>query len=155
MESIQQKQTKEEERVIRILSTDIEGKTSIYAGLAKIKGVSWSLSNAICQILKLDKKRKVGSLTEGEIKKISEFIKDPKVPEYLLNRKKDPETGENKHLNGSDLELRNEFDLKRLKQIKSYRGIRHSAGLPVRGQRTKGNFRKNRKKGTGIKKKKK
>ena len=65
------------------------------------------------------------------------------------------ETGENKHLTGSDLELRNEFDIKRLKKIRVYRGYRHMARLPVRGQRTRGHFRKNRAKGVGIKKKKK
>jgi len=54
---------------------------------------------------------------------------------------------------GNDLELSTEFDIKRLRKIKSYRGIRHMAGLPLRGQRTKSNFRKNRRKGAGIKKK--
>jgi len=142
-----------DERIIRILSEDIEGKKTVYVGLTQIKGVSWSFSNAVCKILGIDKKRKIGSLTDEEIKKISEFIKNPSLPEYILNRRKDFSTGQNLHLVGSDLELRKEFDIKRLKKIKSYRGIRHSAGLPVRGQRTKSNFRKNRRKGAGIKKK--
>mgnify|MGYP003994385531 CR=1 FL=1 len=47
---------------------------------------------------------------------------------------------------GIDLKLRKEFDIKRLKKIKSYKGVRHNYNLPVRGQRTKANFRKNRKK---------
>ena len=43
---------------------------------------------------------------------------------------------------------------KRLQMIKSYKGMRHAAGLPVRGQRTKSNFRKNKGKGSlGVKKK--
>ena len=42
------------------------------------------------------------------------------------------------------LKLRKEFDLKRLKKIKSYKGIRHSLGLPVRGQRTRSNARTKR-----------
>ena len=150
---IQDKEEKYEERIVRILSKDIEGKMTLYSGLAKIKGVSWSFSNAICKVLKLDKKRKIGSLSDAEIKKITEFIKNPKIPEYLLNRRKDFDTGEDKHLTSSDLELTKEFDIKRLKKIKSYRGIRHAAGLPLRGQRTRSNFRRDRKKGTGIKKK--
>ncbi|PIO08394.1 30S ribosomal protein S13 [Candidatus Pacearchaeota archaeon CG10_big_fil_rev_8_21_14_0_10_34_12] len=144
---------KNEERIIRILSTDIEGGMKIFPGLTKIKGISWSVSNAICKILKIEKQRKIGSLTAEEIKKISDFVKSIVIPEFLLNRKKDLETGENKHLIGVDLELRNEFDIKRLKKIKSYRGYRHTAKLPVRGQRTRGHFRKNRAKGVGIKKK--
>ena len=146
---------KYEERIVRIISEDIEGKMNLYAGLAKIKGVSWSLANAVCNILNINKTRKIGSLTDAEIKKITEFIKKPRVPEYLFNRRNDFDTGENKHLTGSDLELQKEFDIKRLKKIKSYKGYRHASGLPVRGQRTKSNFRKNRRKGAGIKKKKK
>jgi len=147
-----QKQVKEEDRVIRILAKDIEGKMKVYAGLTKIKGVSWSLSNAVCKILKIDKNKKMGSLTDAEIKKMSDFIKNPEVAEYLLNRRSDFATGENKHLSGSDLELQKEFDIKRLKKIKSYKGYRHMAGLPLRGQRTRSNFRPNKKK-AGIKKK--
>ena len=142
-----------EERVIRILATDVEGKMSVYSGLAKVKGISWALSNATCKKLGIDKKRKIGSLSEAEIKKITEFLKNPEVPKYLVNRRADLDSGEDKHLLGSDLELRQEFDIKRLKKIKSYRGLRHTVGLPTRGQRTRSNFRKNRSKGAGIKKK--
>lgn len=146
---------KHEERIVRILSEDIEGKMSIYSGLTKIKGVSWGLANAVYKKLNIDKKRKIGSLTDKEIKEISEFIKNPQVPGYLINRKADFETGKDKHLTGSDLELQKEFDIKRLKKIKSYKGYRHASGLPLRGQRTRSHFRKDRRKGAGIKKKKK
>ena len=153
MEENKSKEKEYDERVIRILSKDIEGRMGIYAGLSKIKGVSWTLANAICKVLKIDKRRKIGSLTDEQIKNIIEFVKNPQIPNYLLNRRKDFETGEDKHLTGGDLELQNEFDIKRLKKIKSYKGYRHSSGLPVRGQRTRSNFRKNRRKGAGIKKK--
>jgi small subunit ribosomal protein S13 len=149
----QAKQTKQEYRLVRIMSKDIEGKMSIYAGLTKIKGVSWSFSNLVCKKLKIDKKKTIGSLTDDEIKKITEFIKNPDAPKFILNRRFDIETGEDRHLASSDLDLQKEFDIKRLKKVKSYRGIRHASNLPVRGQRTKGHFRKNRKKSGGIKKK--
>jgi len=141
------------ERIVRIMSEDIEGRMTVYSGLTKIKGVSWGFSNALCHALRIDKLRKIGSLTNDEVKKISDFIKNPKMPEHVLNRRKDFDTGENQHLTGSNLDLKKEFDIKRLKKIKSYRGIRHGANLPVRGQRTRSNFRKNRRKGAGIKKK--
>ncbi len=146
-------QNKYEEKLIRILSKDIEGGLNVYVGLTKIKGISWAMANAICRTLKLDKKRKIGSLTKEEIDKINDFIRNPKMPQYMLNRKTDVETGENKHMIGTDLELQEEFDISRLKKIRSYRGQRHALGLPVRGQRTKSHFRKNKKKGVGIKKK--
>jgi small subunit ribosomal protein S13 len=148
-------QEKHEERMVRILSKDIEGKMGIYAGLTKIKGVSWGLSNLVCKKLKIDKKKKIGSLTEKEIEMISEFIKKPQMPKYMMNRQNDFETGENEHLTGTDLDLKKEFDIKRLKKIKSYKGYRHTMGQPVRGQRTKSHFRTNRKKSSGVKVKKK
>ena len=155
MEENKSKEQGYREKVVRILSKDIEGGMDVYVGLSKIKGISWAVANAVCKILEIDKKRKIGSLTEEEIKKITDFVKNPKIPNYLLNRRKDFETGEDKHLIGSDMELQKEFDIKRLKKIKSYKGFRHSAGLPLRGQRTKSNFRTNRRKGAGIKKKNK
>ena len=155
---IEQKQKTEQEyaeRVVRILSTDIEGKMTIYSGLSKIKGVSWALPTLILIALKLDKKRKMGSSNEKEVDEISKLLKSVTLPKFLLIRQNDFESGEDKHLTGADLELRKEFDIKRLKKIKSYKGLRHSVNLPMRGQRTKSNFRKNRRKGAGIKKKNK
>ena len=142
-------------KIVRILSRDIKGDLKLYPGFTKIKGVSWSLSNAACEVLKLDRNRRIGSLSKQEIEEISDFLRNPKAPSFLLNRRKDFDTGEDKHLTGTELELRKEFDIKRLKNIKSYRGLRHLLGLPMRGQRTRSNFRKNRRKGTGIKKKSK
>lgn len=144
---------KHEGRIVRILAKDIEGETSIYAGLTQIKGISWTMSNAICKKLNIDKKRKIDSLSEAEIQKIGDFIKKPILPRFLMNRQNDFETGESTHLLSTDLELKNEFDVKRLKKIKSYRGLRHASNLPVRGQRTKSHFRTNRRRGSGIKKK--
>ncbi len=146
-------QEKREERLVRILSKDIEGKMKVYPGLTKIKGVSWTFSNAVCKTLKIDKNKTIGSLTEEEIQAISNFIKNPKLPIHIMNRRRDIETGDEKHLTGTDLDLRKDFDIKKLKKIKSYRGLRHTSGLPSRGQRTKAHFRSNRKKGSGIKKK--
>ncbi len=152
---MEKQQTKErtEETLIRILSTDIPGEKSIYSGLTKIKGISWTFSHAICNVLGIDKEKKIKELSQEDIKKIEEFIKNPKLPSFILNRRKDRETGEDKHFTITDLELRKEFDIKRLRKIKSYKGIRHLLGQPVRGQRTKAHFRKS--KAVGVKKKKK
>jgi len=144
-----------EGRIIRILSKDVDADAKVIVGLTKIKGISWSIANAICSVLKLDKMREIGSLSQEEIKNITDFAKAPKVPRFILNRRFDFETGKDSHLIGSDLSLKNEFDIKRLKKIKNYKGVRHGAGLPLRGQRTRSNFRANRKRGVGIKSKNK
>ncbi len=135
------KENKESSKIIRIMQTDIPGDKKIYVGLTRIKGISWSFSNALCSKLKIDKNRRIDSLKEEEIQKIGEFIKNPELPSFLLNRRKDLESGEDKHLLTSNLELRKEFDIKRLKKIRSYRGLRHALGQPTRGQRTKAHFR--------------
>jgi len=144
----------DETRVVRILSTDIEGKMQVYPGLTKIKGVSWSMSNATCRILDIDKRKKIGALSETELKKITEFLKNPKTKTFILNRRKDYTTGENRHLVVTELELQKEFDIKRLRKIKSYKGLRHATKQPLRGQRTKSHFRTKKKAAGGVKKKK-
>lgn len=73
-------------------------------------------------------------------------------PSWLLNRRKDVETGENSHLSGVALDLKKREDINRLRKIKSYKGFRHELGLPVRGQRTRSSFRRN--KTVGVSKKK-
>ncbi len=133
---------KQEEILIRILSTDIPGNMNVYSGLTKIKGISWSFSNVLCNKLEIDKGKKISDLSKEEINKIKIFVENGDISNFILNRRKDRETGENNHLLGSDLELKQEFNIKRLKKIRSYRGWRHATGRPARGQRTKGNFRK-------------
>lgn len=149
----QMKQHEMHERVVRILSKDIDGRLKVYPGLTKIRGISWSFSNAICRGLNINRNKKISELTPEEIEKISNFVKNPNLPEFLMNRRNDFSSGKTGHLHGVDLELRTEFDIKRLKKIKSYRGLRHASGQPTRGQRTKAHFRKNKLKGVGIKKK--
>jgi small subunit ribosomal protein S13 len=141
-------------RLVRILGRDIRGDKKVAVGLTLIKGISWAFSNALCKILKVDKQKHIQELSKEELEAIETFVKDPSLPGYMKNRQKDYEDGEDKHLSGADLKLQNEFDIKRLRKIKSYKGVRHGANLPVRGQRTKSNFRRNRRNAaTGIKKK--
>lgn len=137
-------------KIIRILQTDVPGNKNLYAGLTRIRGISWAISNAICIINKLDKTRKIESLSKEEIAKIEETLKSHKFPKYLLNRRNDYTTGENTHIFGNNLDLVEEMDIKRLKKIRSFRGWRHALGQPTRGQSTKAHFRTNRKKGVGI-----
>ena len=142
---MEQKKRIQEERteaLVRIMGHDIVSNKNIYTGLTKIKGIGWSVSNAVCINLKIDRKKKISDLNKEEIKKIEEFIKKLEVPDFLKNRRSDLESGNNKHLFSVELDMRKEFDIKRLKKIKSYRGSRHTAGLPSRGQRTRSHFRK-------------
>lgn len=130
------------EILVRIFGNDLPGGKNIYTGFTGIKGVSWSISNLICKKLKYDKRTKISDLKKEDITKVENFLKELDSPAFLKNRRKDFDSGEDKHLIGVNLDMRKDFDIKRLKQIKSYKGVRHSLKLPVRGQRTRSNFRK-------------
>ena len=135
--------TQEIKNLIRVADTDIIGQKSILHGLTKIKGVGLSFSNAICETLNINKTDKIGAIDEKTKESIEGKIKNLEgIPTWMLNRKKDYDTGVDLHLTGPKLKLTKEFDIRRMKKIKSYKGFRHMFQLPVRGQKTKGNFRK-------------
>ncbi len=129
----------------RVLKTDLDGSLAISRALLKIHGIGFSLANAICTSLHLSREKKAGLLTDEEVRNIESFIKDKKeLPLWMFNRRADYESGEDKHLVGPDLKLTQEFDIKRLKKIRAYKGMRHAIGQPVRGQRTRSHFRHGR-----------
>ena len=146
-------QEDDHEELIRIMGYDIPGSKNIYTGLTKIKGVSWSVSNAICKALNLPRSKKILDLSPKDIENIEESLKNLSMPNFMKNRRADIETGETSHFYGIDLDFKKDFDIKRMKKTKSYKGIRHIAKLPVRGQRTKSHFRE-RGKAVGVNKKK-
>ncbi len=151
-----EEQKQELKYFVRIANTDLDGNRHIYHALTKIKGVNFMFSNAILNAAKIQKTIKAGYLTDEQANKIDEIIKDPSkfgIPSWIFNRKKDPEDNVDKHLVGSTLTFTQDNDIKMMKKVKSYKGVRHSLGLPVRGQRTRSNFRKNKGKVLGVKKK--
>ncbi len=132
------------QNVIRLGETNLDGTRVVASAILGIRGVSFAFANAIAKISGFEKK-KVGDLSDDELKKLEDMINHPEkyqIPLWLYNRRKDPETGENKHLSVSQLELTQKLDIGKVKKIKSYKGMRHIMGLPVRGQRTRGSFRK-------------
>ena len=139
---------------LRVAQTDLDGSKSIERALLKIKGVSFNFAHALCASLGIDGKRKAGLFSDAEAKQIEGLIKNSDtLPVWMLNRRKDFDTGVDKHVAAGDLRFTKEFDIKRARRLKSYQGTRHSAGLPVRGQRTRSNFRK-KGKAVGVKRKK-
>lgn len=132
---------KKTRKIVRLLSTDLDGSLSVGRALRRIKGISFMFSKAVCIVTNIDINKEIGELSEEEIKKLEDTIKEPKMPDWLLNRKNDPETGTNAQIIGAKLDLRKREDINLLKRIRSYRGIRHEQGQPTRGQRTRGTFR--------------
>jgi len=137
--------------IIRVANTDLDGKKSISTALTKVKGIGITLSHAICHVAGIPQEKKAGDVTEAEEKQLNEILKNlpaAGIPDWMLNRRRDLETGENTHLIGADVAFVKENDIKRHRKIKTYKGLRHVVGLPVRGQRTASNFRKNKTRGS-------
>ena len=134
-----------EHQIIRLMSTDLDGNASIFNSLRAIKGVSFSFAKAICAVSGMDPTMRTGTLTEDQFAKIEDIARNPhnyNIPVYMLNLRKDPDTGKDKHLTGSDLDVSLRQRLSDLMRYGSYRGWRHRMGQPVRGQRTRSSFRK-------------
>ena len=131
--------------MIRIVGNDIPGEKKMKVGLTQIKGVGYMFANTILSILKINPDQRIGYLSPEEIQSIESIIKNPSTsnfPSWFLNRRKDVETGEDKHLITSDIAFTIRNDIEREKTNGSWRGYRHMFGLKVRGQRTRCTGRK-------------
>ena len=130
--------------IIRIANSDVSGEERLASALTSIKGIGPRISNAVVQKLGLDPNELAGKLDDKNIESIENAIisLNEHVPNWLLNRQKDYDTGENVHTVSVDLKMTHDEDLNRMKKVKSYKGIRHASGHKVRGQRTYSNGRK-------------
>lgn len=121
----------------RIAGTNVPNEKRAEIGLTYIFGIGLITSQKILADLKIDPDTRVKDLPETDLAKIREYIDK----NYQVE---------------ADLSRQISLNIKRLKEIKSYRGVRHAANLPVRGQRTKTNARTKRGKrvtvGSGRKK---
>ena len=104
----------------RIAGVEITNDKKIVVSLQEIYGIGEKKSKEICKGSKIDENTIVSEILEGDLDKIRAYI--------------------DKNLQ-TEGELRQKIfrDIKRLKDIRSYRGLRHKLGLPVRGQRTRHN----------------
>ena len=109
----------------RISGVTIPAEKQIWVALTYVYGIGPKTSDNILAKAKVERTVRVKNLTDAEIGRIQEAINADLVVEGELQR----------IVSGN---------IKRLRDIKSYRGLRHSANLPVRGQRTKTNARTKR-----------
>jgi len=106
----------------RISGVDLPRDKRIEIGLTYIYGIGLTTSQKILAETGVDANTRVKDLTDGEVRKISDYIN-----EHLMVE--------------GDLRRETALNIKRLQEIGCYRGIRHRKGLPVRGQNTKNNAR--------------
>ena len=105
----------------RIAGINIPTHKHIVIGLQSIFGIGETRSKLICKILKIEPSTKVSELTEDQLESIRNTFSQYEVE--------------------GDLRREVAMNIKRLRDLGCYRGIRHRKGLPLRGQRTKTNAR--------------
>ncbi len=105
----------------RIAGINIPTNKHIVIGLQSIFGIGQTRSKLICETLKLDPSTKVSELTEDQLESIRVAVSKYEVE--------------------GDLRREVSMNIKRLRDLGCYRGIRHRKSLPLRGQRTKTNAR--------------
>lgn len=120
----------------RIAGVNIPTNKRVEIALSYIHGIGRTKATEICNRIGLPKERRVNELTDGEVIQIREII-------------------DADHLVEGDLRREVAMNIKRLMDLRSYRGLRHRAGLPVRGQRTSTNARTRKGKAKPIAGKKK
>ena len=106
----------------RIAGVDLPRDKRVEIGLTYIYGIGLTSSKRILADAGVDPDTRVRDLTDEEVKKISNVIDDTQMVEGDLRRER-------------------QLNLKRLREINCYRGIRHRKSLPSRGQKTKTNAR--------------
>jgi len=111
--------------MVRIAGVNIPDNKKIPISLSYLYGVGLPLAEHILNEAKIDKDKRAKDLSAQEISKLREII-------------------EKKYKVEGELRREITLNIKRLKDIKSYRGSRHMRNLPVRGQRTKTNSRTRR-----------
>ena len=121
----------------RIVGVDIPRNKKIAYSLCYIHGIGMSTALEICKTAKIDTDKRVQELTEKQISSIREVISHLEI-----------------NVEG-ELRSFNAMNIKRLKDVGAYRGLRHRRGLPANGQRTKTNARtrKGKKRTIGLGKK--
>ena len=119
--------------IVRLSNTDVDGEKKIVYGLSSIKGVGVHMASFIMNETDIDRNMRIGDLKDAQIEKLQEAIDNiiKNAPRWMLNHRKDYETGENIHLVGPDIDMRLRDEINIMKKIRSYRGIRHERGLPL------------------------
>lgn len=115
----------------RIAGITLPNQKPVRIALTAIHGVGRSVSESILERSKIDPAKRVHELSEPELAQIREMIEK----EYTVE---------------GELRMRVAQNVKRLKEINTYRGDRHAKRLPVRGQRTKTNARTKRGKRVNV-----
>ena len=129
--------------IVRLANTDLDGKYQVIPAIALVKGLGIRTAAIVATRSGVNAYQKIGNLNDAEVAKLQETIEGIQegLPAWMLNRRRDIDTGEDGHLIGTDIESRLRDDLNRLKKIRTFRGLRHESGQKVRGQRSRSNGR--------------
>ncbi|XP_046339158.1 40S ribosomal protein S18 isoform X2 [Haliotis rubra] len=143
------------QHILRVMNTNIDGRTKIMFALTAIKGMGRRFSNVVLKKANIDLTKRAGELSDEEVDRVITVMTNPrqyKIPDWFLNRQKDVKDGKFNQVLANMLDNKLREDLERLKKIRNHRGLRHYWGLRVRGQHTKTTGRRGRTVGVAKKK---
>jgi len=125
--------------IVRIANTDLDGKRKIQYALTGIKGIGYRVAKVVCTRAGVEPTTITGYMKPEEVEKVAGIVEamSDNLPVWMINRRKDVYTSENRHLLGTDLIISYREDINLMRKIRCYKGIRHERGHKVRGQRTK------------------
>ncbi len=119
----------------RIAGINLDKEKKIKVALTYIYGIGPARASEVLKKSKIDPEKRTKELTEEEVNSLQRAVQEYKIEGELQRKIRD--------------------DIRRLKSIGSYRGLRHRRGLPVRGQRSRTNAKTRKGRGRPIKKKRK
>lgn len=148
-----EEKSKSQHRIVRLLEYTLNGDKKVNAAVRDIKGIGYRIASILARNLNMEDKL-LADLNDDEISRLEISLKNISniVPAWMVNHRNDQFTGTNLHPVGTDLEIAVRNDIEFMQKIKCYKGIRHTQGQPVRGQRTRTSFRTG--KSVGVVKKK-
>lgn len=112
--------------MLYVLNTNLNSKKKVFIALKEIYGLGKHTCHQLCDLLGISRERRLKQLSSGQLEQLTQLV------------------NQNYNISG-EIKRSTLKNIQRLIKIASYRGFRHTEGLPVRGQRTHGNSRTARK----------
>merc|ERR1712034_23642 len=143
------------QHILRVMGTNIDGKTNVMFALTSIKGIGRRYANIVLKKADIPLNKRAGELTDEEVQQVTTIMSNPrqyKIPDWYLNRQRDIKDGKTSQVIANGLDNKMREDMERMKKIRLHRGLRHYWGLRVRGQHTKTTGRRGRTVGVSKKK---
>jgi len=112
--------------IVRLSNTDINGEKNVIYGITTVKGIGLHMASLITDKTGINRYMKIGDLSDDQIEKLQNAIDNisQNAPKWMLNHRKDYDTGKNIHLIGNEIVIRLRDEINIMKKIRYHsRGV--------------------------------